>query len=225
MYKRKYELDERVFDEVNCNSAYWIGYLYGDGNCTTENKIRLACSEKDSDLLYRFRDFIKCIDKPIKHFMANGKYPSVGFEVRSWGLIKALSKYELNKKKDARGLVNIDLLQDSVSKDFIRGLFDADGSFYYDGLHNNNLFAEITGYKPVLKSVKEILVRHNVISREKNITNNGKIFRIRFAKDSCIKLINFMYGDKPTYYLKRKYGLAQNYLDRLNETTSQEMKQ
>ena len=63
MFKRKYELDENVFNEVNNESAYWIGYLYGDGNCTSENKIRIACAQKDKDILIMFRSFIKCISK------------------------------------------------------------------------------------------------------------------------------------------------------------------
>lgn len=218
-FKRKYALNEEVFDEVNSNSAYWIGYLYGDGNCTCENKVRLCCAIKDKELIIAFRNFISCIEKPIKYFMNNGKYPSCSFEVRSWKFHNALKKYELTKTKEHRGLLHIDLMQDNVAKDFVRGLFDADGCFYYDGLHKNNLFAEITGNMPVMKSLKSILLRHKVISEKKKITKNGSIFRIRLAKADCLRLINFMYGDKPRYFLKRKYGMAKSYLDRLNETT------
>ena len=218
-FKRKYALNEKAFDEVNSSSAYWIGYLYGDGNCTRENRIRLCCSEKDKDILFSFRDFVSCVEKPIKDFMAAGKYPSCSFEVISWKIKKTLSKYGLTKPKKDRGLLHIDLMQDNVAKDFVRGLFDADGSFYYDGLHKNNLFAEITGYLPVMKSLKSILLRHKVISEKKKITSNGKVFRIRLAQADCLRLIDFMYGEKPRYFLKRKYGLAKSYLDRLNETT------
>ena len=194
--------------------------IYGEGNCTTENKIRLCCAEKDIDLLTNFRNFIGS-DKPIKRFLAKNKYPSCGFEIRSWKMHKTLQHYDLTKQKRDRGSLHIDLLQDEFSKDFIRGLFDADGSFYYDGLHKNHLFAEITGYMPVLKDVKRILVRHKVINETKKIVTNGKIFRIRFAQSDCLKLINFMYDGKPRYLLNRKYGIAKSYLDRLNETTDE----
>lgn len=219
MNKRKYSLNEQVFDCINHESAYWIGYLYGDGNCTTENKVRLCCAEKDMSLLTNFRNFIGS-NKPIKRFLAKNKYPSCGLEIRSWKIHNVLSHYELTKQKKDRGSISIDLLQDEISKDFVRGLFDADGSFYYDGLHKNHLFAEITGYMPVLKDIKKILVRHKVIKETKKIVANGKIFRIRFAKSDCLKLINFMYDGKPRYLLQRKYGIAKSYLDRLNETTS-----
>ena len=218
MNKRKYTLNEQVFDCINHESAYWIGYLYGEGNCTTENKIRICCAENDINSLTNFRNFIGS-DKPIKRFLAKNKYPSCGFEIRSWKLHKALKRYELTKLKKDRGDIHIDLLQDEISKDFIRGLFDADGSFYYDGLHNNHLFAEIIGYMPVLKNVKSILVRHKVINETKKIVTNGKLFRLRFNQSECLKLINFMYDGKPRYLLQRNYGIARSYLDRLNETT------
>lgn len=217
--KRKYSLDENVFNELNGDSAYWIGYLYGDGNCTQENKIRLCCRQEDKDILYGFRSFIKCINKPIKDFINNGKYPASSFEVRSWKLRSGLKKYELDKKKEYRGLLHIDLLQDNISKHFIRGLFDADGSFYFDGLHKNNLFAEITGYMPVMKSCLAILKHNKICSNTKNITKNGKVFRIRLAKEDCIRFGKFIYDGDPMFKLKRKFGIFKSYLDRLNETT------
>lgn len=219
MFKRKYSLKEDVFDTLTSDSAYWIGYLYGDGNCTRENRIRLCCAEKDKELIIGFRSFVGSIDKPIKHFLNNGKYPAVSFEVGSWKMKKTLSKYSLNKRKEQRGYLNIDLLQDEIAPHFIRGLFDADGCFYYDGLHKNNLFAEITGYMPILHSIKSILVRHKVISEKKKIVKNGSVFRIRMAKGDCFRLIKFLYGDNPRYFLRRKYGIAKSYLDRLNEMT------
>ncbi|MBO7696949.1 MAG: hypothetical protein J6T10_30330 [Methanobrevibacter sp.] len=219
MFKRKYELDENVFNEVNNESAYWIGYLYGDGNCTSENKIRIACAQKDKDILIMFRSFIKCISKPIKEYMSMGKYPACGFEIRSWKMKKCLDKYQLSLKKEKRGLINIDLMQDGVSKDFVRGLFDADGTFYYDGLHKNNLYAEITGYMPVMKSVLALLKHNKICSETKNITKNGKIYRIRLASSDCLKFGHFIYDGDPKFKLKRKFGMFKNHLDRLNETT------
>lgn len=219
MFKRKYELDENVFNEINNESAYWIGYLYGDGNCTTENKIRLVCSQKDKELLIMFRNFIKCIHKPIKEFMSCGKYPSCGFEIRSWKIRKCLDKYQLSLQKEERGLLHIDLMQDNISKDFIRGLFDADGCFYHSGSHKNNLYAEITGYMPIMKSVLAILKHNNICSENKNITKNGKIYRIRLSFGDVIRLGRFMYDGNPKYKLKRKFGIFKNHLDRLNETT------
>lgn len=215
--KLKYDRDSSSFSLLTPESAYWIGYLYGDGNCTQENKVRLCCKEEDEEILIKFRNFIKCIHKPIKHFLSNN-YSYCSFEIRDWNMIKDLSKYSLRTLKSKRGLIPLSLLQKEIARDFIRGLFDADGCFYYDGLHKNNLFAEITGFLPAMKSIKAVLVCCGVIEENKKITRNGSIWRIRFPKNSCLKLIRFLYEGNPRYYLKRKYGLAKSYLDRLNET-------
>lgn len=219
--KRKYPLNEESFRVLSRDCAYWIGYLYGDGNCTHENKIRLCCADKDKSILYSFRDFIHCITKPVKEFLSSNGHPSVRFEIRSWKMLKDLSKYQLNKRKELRGHLHPDLTQQEIFSDFLRGLFDADGTFYYDGLHKNHLFAEITGYKNVLIPLKQALVSAGIIKDKKKIVKNGRIFRIRFPKDACIKLGTFMYKDSPKYYLRRKYGLFKQYLDRLNEETQE----
>lgn len=216
MKERKYRLDEKVFDNVTEDSAYWIGYLYGDGNCTMENKVRLAVSYEDRDILYQFRDFIKSNDRPVKDFILKDKQYSK-LELRSWRIHNKIIPYGLTTRKDSRGRLPVDLLQYEKGKAFVRGLFDADGCFYYDGLHKNNLFAEITGYIPVLKDVKQLLVSAGVIGTNKKIVKNGCIFRIRMAKKDTIKFIEYLYGDNPKYYLRRKYGIAKSYLERLNE--------
>ena len=215
--KRIYKLNETIFDKLTPDVAYWLGFMYGDSNCTCENKIRFALADKDYSQLVRFRNFIGNDEKPIKRFESNGK-PCCGFEFRSWKIHNKLAIYQITKRKENRGRLHIDLLQDSFAPHFIRGLFDADGSFYYDGLHKNNLFAEITGHMAVLKDVKNILTRFNVISVKKKIVKNGSVFRIRLAKEDTIKLISFMYADSPRYFLSRKYGMAKDYLDRLNDT-------
>lgn len=216
MKERKYRLDEKVFDNITEDSAYWIGYLYGDGNCTMENKVRLAVSYEDRDILYQFRDFIKSNNRPVKDFILKDKQYSK-IELRSWRIHNKIIPYGLTTRKDSRGRLPVDLLQYEKGKAFVRGLFDADGCFYYDGLHKNNLFAEITGYMPVLKDVKQLLVSAGVIGANKKIVKNGCIFRIRMAKKDTLKFIEYLYGDNPKYYLRRKYGIAKSYLERLNE--------
>jgi hypothetical protein len=39
------------------------------------------------------------------------------------------------------------------------------------------------------------------------------------AKEESIEFLKYLYGNKPFYYLKRKYDLANYHLERLNEET------
>lgn len=215
--KRKYKLNEKIFDNLTPDACYWLGFLYGDGSCTRENKISFRLAGVDYHQLIRFRNFIGSDERPIKQYTRNGK-PYCGFEFRSWYIHNRLTRFELTRRKENRGRLNIALM----NKDFFRGLFDADGSFYYDGRNRDHLFAEITGQMAVLKSIKELLVFNNVISDKKKIVKNGSVFRIRMAKADTIKLIKWMYADSPRYYLSRKYSLAKSYLDRLSDTASKD---
>ena len=70
---------------------------------------------------------------------------------------------------------------------------------------------------PVLKDVKQLLISGGVINPNKKIVKNGSIFRIRMAMKDTIKFIEYLYGDNPKYFLRRKYGIAKSYLERLNE--------
>lgn len=215
MTKRIYPLDERVFDSLGNDAAYWLGYIYADGNCTQENKIRLACAWSDRELLIQFRDFIKSTGRPIKEVLTD-RCHNASLEFRSWRIHNRIKRYELTRAKALRGRLHAELLQREIAPDFVRGFFDGDGCFYYGGLHKNWLFAEITGFKPALQDIKNILVMFGVIDDRKKIVKNGSIFRIRFAKDSTLRLIEFLYGNNPRYYLRRKFGIAESYLQRLN---------
>jgi hypothetical protein len=219
MFKRKYKLKENIFDKIDRNVAYWLGFMYGDGNCTCENKIRLALRASDYEHLVKFRNFIGSDDRPIKKYVNSLGHDFCGFEFRSWKMHNSIKKYELNKRKENRGRLHLDLIQDNVVSDFVRGLFDADGTFFYSGIHKNHLFSEITGRKALLQDIKNILVRFKVISENKKIVKNGSIFRIRMANSDTIKFMDFIYAKEPRYFLSRKYGLAKNYLERLNDTT------
>ena len=215
MTERLYSLDETIFNELTPDSVYWIGYLLGDGNCTNENKIRLCLARQDRDLLEQFRNFVKSSDRPIKDFLCQNKYEQSAFEFRSDAIIEALDCYGLRTLKALRGAPQLRLLKDEFVRDFVRGYFDADGSCFYDGQNKQWLFAEITGYLPMLTVLREILIKHGVIDETKKITKNGKIFRIRFPKEDAKKLFRFIYNGRSHYALARKRKMVEAYFEKL----------
>lgn len=217
--KRKYELNQDCFNNLNNETAYWLGFLYGDSNCSQENKMRLQIQWSDRDHLFALRNFMGTIDRPVKQIITDTSN-NASIEVRSWKIHNVLKKYSITTIKKNRGRLHFSLLQPEIRRHFLRGLFDADGSFYYN-TKTNDLFAEITGYKPILQDVKNILVEDKIINETKNIVKNGSVFRIRLAKNDTIKLIDYLYrtesnGNKPRYFLKRKYALVKQYRERLN---------
>lgn len=217
MRQVKYDYDKDVFNSVNEKSAYWIGFIISDGYMNG-NRLAIALSEKDIDLLRQFKDFIRSPKRPIRKFISNRNYPSAEIRVRSWDYKKALDKYGMNLLKKDRSYVPIELLQDDIRRHFLRGIFDADGSYYIDT--RGYMFAEITGYKRMLKIVKQILVSDKIISEKKKITKNGKIFRIRLSAQDAIKLGEYLYKGYPNIYCShRKHNIYQAHVERLNNTT------
>lgn len=220
MGKRIYPLNEKVFDNINNVNAYWIGLLYADGACTSENKIRLWLSKKDERTIHQFRNFLQTPDRPIKERMSDyggvgEKRPYVGLDVRSWRMHNKIKKYELTVRKEKRRRLHIELLQPEIRRHFIRGLFDGDGGFYVD--KRGYLFAEITGYTPVLKDVKNILVLDEITSANKKIVKNGKtVHRIRLSAGDTLKLCDYMYADAE-HYMRRKYNMYKLHAERLNK--------
>jgi len=213
MYKTKYDFDDTVFSKLNNKSAYWIGFIMADGYING-NRLQLGISKKDEDVLRQFKDFIKSPDRPIREWDNNG-HPAIEVRVRSYGFKKDLERYGMGVKKKDRGRINIDLLQENIRKDFLRGYFDGDGGFYVDT--RGYLFAEICGYKPTLKDIKNILVSDKVLNDSKKITKNGKIFRIRFSASDSLRLGRYLYGEYPNIYtLHRKYNLYNSHVERLN---------
>lgn len=213
MSKREYPINERCFDVLNERSSYYVGLLYADGSCTMENKIRLWLSEKDKDILLRYRDFLHTNTRPIKSKVIEGKQ-YFGLEFRSWRVHNKIKEYELTLRKEKRHRLNIKLLQPGVRSHFIRGVFDGDGGFYVD--KRGYLFSEITGQKSLLKDLKNILVLDGVLNPNKHIVKNGSIFRIRFSSSETILLGKYMYKDAKDFLI-RKNSIFRNHVERLNE--------
>ncbi len=216
MVKRKYPINEQMFDKINNKSAYWLGFLYADGNCTTENRIRLQLSLKDKDVLNKFRNFMQSNTRPIKLKDNNG-YPACHFGFRSWRVHNRVKVYELTQRKEKRHRLHPDLLQKGIRQHFIRGYFDGDGSFYVD--KRGYLFAEITGYKPVIRDIKNCLVSDGIISEKKKIVKNGPtVVRLRLSASEAVLLGKYLYKDA-FYFADRKHTIYKNHVERLNNLT------
>lgn len=213
--KRKYTLNETKFDTITADSAYWAGFIYGDGNIQ-DNRIRLTIKWEDREHLFKFRNFMGA-GHPVKEILRENCHNG-GISFRSWRITKALRKFGITDIKARRGRLPVELIASPFRGEFIRGLIDADGSFYYDKHSNNHLFCEVTGYMPVLKDVLNILRAEQVTSEKKKIVKNGSVFRIRFAKSDTERLLEYLFRDnRSTFFLNRKKNLVDNHLERLNE--------
>lgn len=210
-------INSAIFNELTPDVAYWVGYFSAGGNCTTENKVRLVSTPENKDLLISFRNFIGAETVQIRNFLYKGKYEQCSIDVRSDKLCESLDLYALRRSKDLI-VPQLRLLKDEFVRDFVRGYFDADGSCFYDGQNKQWLFAEITGYLPMITVLRETLIKYGVIDETKKITRNGKIYRLRFPKEAAKKLFRFIYNGKSGYALGRKRKMVEAYFEKIGES-------
>ena len=209
-------INSAIFNELTPDVAYWVGYFSAGGNCTTENKVRLVSTPENKDLLISFRNFIGAETVQIRNFLYKGKYEQCSIDVRSDKLCESLDLYALRRSKDLI-VPQFRLLNDEIVRDFVRGYFDADGSCFYDGQNKQWLFAEITGYLPMITVLRETLIKYGVIDETKKITRNGKIYRLRFPKEAAKNLFKFVYNGKSGYALGRKRKMVEAYFEKIGE--------
>lgn len=209
--KRKFPINQKAFSKLTKDSTYWIGFLWGDGYIN-KNRLQLALSKKDISHLKKFNLFLSSLTRPIRIFKVKGsdnEYAEV--RVRSWDIKEDLEKYKITIKKEIRGKIPEEILSKKLRRDFIRGLFDADGCFYID--NRGYLFSEITGKYETIEDIQKVLIEEKILDKDSKIYKNGSIFRLRLCYSSTLKFGLYIYNNK-NYYLDRKYNLFVEYLNK-----------
>ena len=116
--------DRETFSRHTPATAYWAGFLLADG-CVQEYTIRLALSEKDSEHVESFRNFIKC-SAPLRYYHPTS---SVYLTVSSKTMATELARWGVIPNKTYVGTIP-DTIPDELLPHYIRGLIDGDGGIY-----------------------------------------------------------------------------------------------
>lgn len=196
-YRRKYTLNEEIFDTLNEQSMYWIGFLMADGSIDRrEFYTRLGLSMKDESHVLKFRDFLG-VDIPLEY---HGDY-KVELRVASAKMVASLAKYGVVKQKTGKerviGLENC--------RHFWRGLVDGDGHLRISKtkhrLKNGSLrtylspkFVQV-GSKAILKQFSDYIKGFGVQSPKVFKVKGANAYRIEFAGRNAYKLVKTLYQD------------------------------
>ena len=209
-------LIEDYFESIdNANKAYWIGWLLTDGSVTKEsNNLQMSLVNEDVYILNLLED-----DLHIKNHVSSFGEKYCRFSFGSKRMIKDLEKYGIipNKTLTLKFPTNI---PDKFDSHLLRGMFEGDGGltigvttrFNKDrGKHYIGQYQELsfTGTYDMCEGFQNTILKHLDIPK-KNIKHNHSIHRIRWSnKEEIIKILDFLYKDCGTHYLKRKYNLYQ----------------
>lgn len=213
--KRIYNLNENVFNELNENSLYWLGFIAADGNLYINSRgtknLQFGLHQKDEDQIDKMKCFFGT-KKPTYYYKSKrlykGKYiisPEVKFNIISKKIFDDICSYGIMPKKT----FNMEIDGRLMNKHFFRGLFDGDGSIY--SYENANLQACIVGIEQVLTSFKIFLEQNIGLSFKLSPCKN--IYRINWYGEKAIKVLNLLYEDS-NIYLNRKYDLYKRWKEK-----------
>lgn len=195
-YKRK--INENFFEKIDTEEkAYWLGFLYADGNVSNEKQknLQICLSSEDKEHLLKFSEDIES-----EYSVGEYNYKSEVVQLR------------IPNEKIVNDLINCgcfprktfilkapskEIVPDSLKRHFIRGYFDGDGcksKTHLIFLGTENLLNWIS---------KELPIEH----KTKVIKPNGKnIYRFGLSVSSLErdkKIYDYFYKDSKIF-LERK---------------------
>lgn len=204
---RKYDVDEDFFSEFGPNQDYFAGFVFADGY-VTKNHINLCLSARDKCILEAFLK--ACLsnhhiyDKESGHKIINGvsvkskKLSCV--TVGSQKMVKDLKQYGLDKnKQDGRFPIH------SLSADFWRGVFDADGSICVSksatAKCGKTVVCSVCSSKEICEAFSTWLTIKGVIHKQAKSKGRNLVNVHHFQ---ALKMMDILYYEGHKYSLPRK---------------------
>lgn len=200
--------------------AYLLGQIYGDGYNGGEQyhsyKITLTSNNGDIEVykklqnMFPFFELKTYFSHPNMIYLENHE-KSLYLDLKSLGMVSSKTKY------DKTGEFHFPELREDLIPHFIRGYFDADGSFWFPSRKRsrNNLRTDFgCSTKNFLLKIKEYLDKENIkfsyIKRIKSAGNNRTYTSynlVSSSRDLSMKFADYIYKDA-TIYLKYKYDIS-----------------
>ncbi len=224
---RKFEMNNYDHNlKINDNFSYMIGLFQTDGSMSSSERNRgkfsLTLSVKDEDIIYKLKKLIPYnsnISKRIKktHFERGDKIYKYNNEIIS---LTVSNKYfrdflltcNIPYGKKSKMILPPLHLKNFSEIDYIRGLFDGDGSLGF----TKQGFPYI-GFVTESENVKDYLLKFFSDITEKSLKDSNRnerdnIYNILLFKEDAVKFCESIYY-KDCLSLNRKYEIAKNVIN------------
>ena len=186
--------------------SYWFGFLVGDGTIYEDRyRLKLTLQKKDKKHIEKFIKFLGYSKKKIY------SYPNRPLcEVRIDNKQLLIDLYNLGLCANKTHKTHRGLIPKKYRRDFIRGLFDADGTIH---LRKNKKFKtpdfHICGTKDLLEGVRDVFIEN--IGEEGCIsTSKGQPSVLEYGGRWIVDKVGRYLFDGARIYLERKYRIFQN---------------
>lgn len=199
--------------------AYLLGQIYGDGytgNCNHHYKTTLTSIKTDKDLYFKLSKLfpffhLKEYPSKLTTIYLENHEKTLNEDLNSLGMVSPKTLHDIT------GEFHFPNLKEELIPHFIRGYFDADGSFWFPSRvrSRNNLRTEFgCATKEFLLKIKEYLDSKEIkftYSERVKVGGNGKEY-ISYGlyssnRDTSLKFADLIYKDA-TIYLQYKYNIS-----------------
>lgn len=211
-----YTVDNSRFKEIKTEEdAYWLGYIFADG-CVREDSRALIIASVDLDQLEKFKKYMNYSGPIRKVKKSKGSY-AVNQVYRIVVCSSKVCSY-LNLLGKTPGKLVMPDLPDELSRHFIRGYFDGDGSI---SISDREYTVKGTHYKYQNVPYISLIIHQDNLDwfysrfcsyfkfNYKKSKTNYMFYIVISGKKNCFAFKEYCY-DNSTIYMNRKYNLFQN---------------
>lgn len=211
--KRLITLDETYFETINTEEkAYWLGFLYADGN-VNKNNIEISLKYDDIEHLEKFKKSLNSDVKITDGYRKCKVSTNPDKELRYARLIITSTKMTndliklgcVPNKSLTLTFPTEEQVPNHLIRHFIRGYFDGDGCVSIDKSKTPSILFQVTGTYDMLINIKKFF---NIKANVHKIINIHDL-RCKGNK-KAIEIFDILYKDA-NIYLQRKYDIYNNF--------------
>lgn len=215
VYRRKYELNQNFFENIDSEEkAYWLGFLYADGNVRISKSGQHLIQLKvyDKEVIEKFLKSLNC-NMPIGEYTNWTGHKYFGAHLTSEKMFSDLCKHGCVPNKSL--ILKFPELSKEMAKHFIRGYFDGDGSVFINckkwiktpktnpmEQYYYKLGVSFNGTQEMLSKINEYFYIGPVTKEKRRKTNCWYISTSDQKK--CKDFYNYIYQDSKLYLTRKK---------------------
>lgn len=210
---KKYTYNLNYFKDIDTNDkAYWLGFIYADGNITKDRHyLKIDLATKDKNLLYKFVQSIQGNCQIKDYIRGKQLYSRIKLSQAGFG-DHLIEKGVVPNKSLILTFPAENIVKKDLQKDFIRGYFDGDGCISYkeyirETVIYRNSYLSILGIYEFLSTLSKILPTNNFRITHATKNSNSYKYIVTNRKD-IRRIFDFLY-DKDSIYLERKFDIFQ----------------
>lgn len=208
---RKYKVNDN-YKILSHNGCWLLGMYSADGyfsnNKGSKNRISLALSQVDKEILLKIKKELQ-VEKPLCYYIQelNGKqYPSVSLDFTSSILRKEFEKYIPTRNKILE-LKNLPEIPEEFMLDYLRGLWDGNGSFiitYPENRKNFRFSASLTNYNRCFLEEISKYLNDNYNFPKGHIYKDHNVWCLRYSAKRDVLHLGQLFYENNYLSLRRK---------------------